>query len=592
METIGIDEKLSRTCLAEQINNSFALAGCSFRAVANDDEVGIYRGEKKLYNFLPFIESENISITLDNEKFSLTVKLFFLTGCTKSFKLSISDLEIQNILFQKLGYSSGMVISNGGVLYFNEIIRAIALGHKERIPEYLFTGFNQDGSEYVISSKQTITATTPTIAEDDLHQSLNFIITCFFNVLSKPKAIILFCILMVSLTKSIFLKIYHLAPNFVAFLYGATGSLKSSLARVIFCLFSPDKSDIGFDSSYAAFDSMLKSKRDITCLFDDFRIGPIKSENTESLRKLELLLRTVGDNGGGRTKCVGQKAQNVICECMPVATGEVLSSELRSSAARIFAMEIDKHEVDLDHLTAIQKNPHHLQTFIKSYLQYVITNPSFIDESVSYFKNTRHQLRSSIKDIHGRHIETSAWIFTGFHMLLSFVKESRYFPTSSIDQLEAYGESVRNYLSNYLKMQSILTGSRGRLGTIFQVLSILFANGEINFPKSFYAAGSKARCVDTSQTTVGFCENKLVYLNTDKISNIVQDYLIRNGKSDHYFSAKEFRSLLKENNLIDLKQLTTSNLTIALKVNYKRNYYTPVMADVFFDKLKEGEQCE
>lgn len=595
METNVIDGQLSLSDLADlanQTNKSLALAGCSFRAVANSDEVGIYLGEDKLYNFLPMIECEHIITSLDDKSFSLTVKLAFLTSCSDTFKLSQSDLENNSILYKRLGYSSGMIISNGGAFYFREIIQAIALGDKKRITEYTFTGFTPDNSVYAVDSNVVITATSPTIARNDLQESLHFIIANFLSVIPKPKAVILFCILVISLTKSIFFKSFQLVPNFLAFIYGVTGSFKSSLARVYYSPFAPDRSGIGFDSSYASFDSVLKSTRDITCIFDDFRIGPIRAENAKALSNLELLLRTVGDIGGGRTKFVGKKAQQIICNCLPVATGEVLTSELRSSAARIFPVEIDKSEVNLDNLSCIQSNPQHLKTFISAYLQYVIVNPSFIDESIEYYKNTRDQLRSSIKDIHGRHIETSAWIFTGFHMLVAFVDASGHFSADSINQLQSNWEALRSYLLQYLQTQSVLTGSRGRLRTAFQVLAILFANAEINLPNSFFAAGSKARCVDTSTTTVGFIENKVIYLNTDRISEIVQDYYFKSGKTDYHFSAKEFRSLLKENGLIDIKHLTTSNLTISLKVNYKRKYFTPVLHDAFFDLLKEGEDCE
>ena len=246
------------------------------------------------------------------------------------------------------------------------------------------------------------------------------------------------------MTKSIFLRDYSLGANFILYLFGPTGVFKSSISRALFCPFHPERANIAFHSTFAAFDSVLKSVRDITCLFDDFRILPTKSDYIQLKKNLEILLRSVGDLGGGRTKCIGNKVKNVICECIPVVTGEILNSDLQFISCKNICGGNRKRRSQpraFDLFTG--KHPDQLQYFLSAYIQYVISNPRIIRKSVQFYRTSLSKWRSSIKDIHGRHLEMAAWIETGFFMANYFVKRSGYFLNNEEEQfMNSYQDSA------------------------------------------------------------------------------------------------------------------------------------------------------
>ena len=146
------DEKAATlSSVANHINQSFTLAELPYYAKADDQDVGIYDGKERLYNFIPCIEKEHIAIELDEKNYSLMVRLHFASGCSESFQLSISELSSQDILYEKLGFSCNLIISKKGAYVFREIVLALALGEKEISHEFSFTGFDLDHANYVIS---------------------------------------------------------------------------------------------------------------------------------------------------------------------------------------------------------------------------------------------------------------------------------------------------------------------------------------------------------------------------------------------------------------------------------------------------------
>jgi hypothetical protein len=320
---------------------------------------------------------------------------------------------------------------------------------------------------------------------------------------------------------------------------------------------------------------------------------PSQSENAKMKRNLEHLVRAVSDSNGGRTKLVGNKAQSMLCECTPIVTAEEISPELRSSAARIHEIRFEKDEVELKHLTALQENPKYLQRFFTAFVQFILNNPEVIDNAANYYKKRLQFYRSEVNDLHGRYLEAAAWIETGFELMLFFIERSEILEADLIDKARSYRTALNEYLQSYLVAQRALTGPLGSLQSMMQSLSILLTNGDAILPESFIAPGIKGRRVNSSPNVIGFYEGDTVYLDTQKISDLVKNYYLKIGKPDFYCSAKEFRSHLRKFGLVDLKKLTSSTiLTVAKSVNHGRRNYTPVHKNNFLDMLKEGEICE
>lgn len=151
------------------------------------------------------------------------------------------------------------------------------------------------------------------------------------------------------------LKLYEDAgynEQYILTLIGASGSKKTSVSRILFCLFGNDL--INFTSTDRAIELELMSRRDSIMVLDDLSSG-----NDKFLAlKLEHLLRQIGDSTG-RKKSIngGTEQESVQTRSAVVVTSETDIDALRkSSKLRTLAIHVGIHSFDEERLRAYQKN--------------------------------------------------------------------------------------------------------------------------------------------------------------------------------------------------------------------------------------------
>ena len=90
--------------------------------------------------------------------------------------------------------------------------------------------------------------------------------------------------------------------------------------------------------------------------------------------------------------------------------------------------ELNRNSVDLNILTELQNNSHLLGEAMRGYIEWLLCGMENIDELSNIllynFKSYRDEIREQYKDdIHGRTIESSAWILVGFSCMLNYIRD-------------------------------------------------------------------------------------------------------------------------------------------------------------------------
>lgn len=188
------------------------------------------------------------------------------------------------------------------------------------------------------------------------------------------------------------------APHFLLFVNGKTGSMKTTLSKILFTQLSDDKHRdtprrIDSDTITSFERGIIESGHDTVTLIDDFSPAKTPKQQADNEAKLESIIRMVGD---GSTKsrsntnledCRGEGVQGVVA-----ITGELLGKGL-SSNLRCFYCGICREDVNEDVVSYFQDNPYRFTTLINHFASYVAVN---WEQIVAFIKNSFQAERKTV----------------------------------------------------------------------------------------------------------------------------------------------------------------------------------------------------
>ena len=187
-------------------------------------------------------------------------------------------------------------------------------------------------------------------------------------------------------------------PRFVLFINGKTGSMKTTLSKILYMQLTDEKHRntvrrIDSDTIVSFERALVKSGRDTTTLFDDYAPAKTAQKKTEMQNKLEAIIRMVGD---GSTKSrSNEKLQDVQGDGVHgavVITGELRGKGLSSNLRCVYCM-IDKSNVNLELVNWFQKNANYYTSFISIFTQYLSLN---WDREICYIKDNFNKERDQL----------------------------------------------------------------------------------------------------------------------------------------------------------------------------------------------------
>jgi hypothetical protein len=218
-----------------------------------------------------------------------------------------------------------------------------------------------------------------------------------------------------------------IAPDFVLWFWAPTGNLKSTLAALALSHygdFTEDTLPISFESTPNFMERILFLFKDILAVVDDWRPSISRADAAEMDKKAQRLLRGVGNRQGrGRMNSDTTLRHSYPPRGVVVATAESLPEgpAFQSAAARAFAVNVSREEVDLSRLSELQRNKAELPIAMSGYVEWVAKH---YDELAAKLEGLRRQYRDlfapMLAESHPRTPNTAAALMVGIQTFERF----------------------------------------------------------------------------------------------------------------------------------------------------------------------------
>jgi hypothetical protein len=216
-------------------------------------------------------------------------------------------------------------------------------------------------------------------------------------------------------------------PDFTLWLWGATGSFKSTLAAHIlshFGDFSETNLPLSFESTSNALERNLFLAKDVVTVVDDWRPGVTRADSDDMDRKAQRLLRGVGNRQGrGRMTSDIRLRTSYPPRGVVVVTAEALPEgpAFQSAAARSLSINLSKEDVDLARLSDLQRDKQKLSMAMRDYISYVAERYEQLAKELPAQREVlRNRLQGKLPDSHPRTPDNAAALIVALEQLKNY----------------------------------------------------------------------------------------------------------------------------------------------------------------------------
>lgn len=231
----------------------------------------------------------------------------------------------------------------------------------------------------------------------------------------------LFCFTILS-TINTLLKLNNLETKFTLWLYGETGSRKTTLANLFFNIFNQQiapEIPANFKDTKTALEIKMCEYKDCVLLVDDYHPTDKLSEKKDMEDKAEFILRMYGDRiKKSRSNINLTKQREFMTRGLCAITAEDAIS-IQSNMARCISVPLERNCVDLEKLTEFQRNPLIFPTAIYNFISwltnYINREKGLPNLDLDWF---REKYRNT--DIHARLIDSVWSLKYAYYLYLSY----------------------------------------------------------------------------------------------------------------------------------------------------------------------------
>lgn len=226
-------------------------------------------------------------------------------------------------------------------------------------------------------------------------------------------------------------------PKFVLFLFGHTGTRKSTLAALFLSFFgSFTASDLPLSFRDTANSLMYNafSLKDVLTCIDDFHPSG-RQEEVKLNATAQAIMRGYGDRiGRGRLKADSSPMESRPPQGNAILTAEFAPDIGESGTARYFALELKNGDINLENLSIFQREAEKgtLRRCMFAYTEWIRTKflkdeeseKEFVKSLKDCFCTYRDEFMKSGIKCHGRVPENIAWLTIGMKFFLLFLEEN------------------------------------------------------------------------------------------------------------------------------------------------------------------------
>ena len=366
-------------------------------------------------------------------------------------------------------------------------------------------------------------------------------------------------------------------PSFVVWLYGRSGTKKSTLAALILSFFGSFDGK-SLPSSFKDTANSLEKKgsilKDCLNVIDDFHPNASRREAIKLEANAEAILRGYGDRvGRGRMNADTSLRLSYPPRGMAIATGEDLPSGGQSSTARYIGIELKQGDIRLDILSELQTKQDQLAQTMTGFISFVGKQ---FDSLVKDFKTLFPQVRSKATQgvQHGRIPESIAWLYIAFNLFMEFAELEGAVTTAERKQWVLKAWSI---LTTIADEQSKKVQDDKPSELFLTALNDLLTSNEVYLKNTLKMTAEPS----TRSVLVGYEDTDHMYLIPGQTYKAVYQYFQSQGKNFPVKKETLLRHLELDRLIETAKDSKRSYNTIKKMFESKRGLYIMLKKSAF-----------
>lgn len=376
------------------------------------------------------------------------------------------------------------------------------------------------------------------------------------NVVDKGSAYVLMALVFLCPLLEYIGKVSKL-PEFVVWLYGFTGTRKTTIAKLFASYFGDfdNRVTASFNDTYSSIELKAYKLKDSLMLLDDF--CPQQSfKETQNINTIaEKVVRAYGDRTSrGRLNVTMESHTQFIPRGMALITGETIVPG-NSTVARVVPLELKKESVNLEQLTEAQKNTELLTVVMREYILWIANEvdsnrADFLETIKENYKCFLDEIKVDAIETHGRTYEAFAWLLVALDMMYQFHCSHGVI---SKDEADEGIEEAKSEFLELIKAKHELSKSDNPVDLFIETIKEFITSKEITLKnlENEEVIGNQYKPMD------GYFDSEFYYFNANNIYGLVRSKLLKAG----IYMQLPVRGLLKalaDNGVIKVED--TSNL--------------------------------
>ena len=220
-----------------------------------------------------------------------------------------------------------------------------------------------------------------------------------------------------------------IVPDFVLWLWGATGSFKSTIAALDlshFGSFLETTLPGSFESTANALERLLFLLKDTVAVVDDWRPAVSRGDASEMDRKAQRLLRAVGNRQGrGRMTSDTALRRSYSPRGVVIATAEALPEgpAFESAAARAFSINASRENIAIHQLSELQQHRWQFAHAMVGYIRWMAGRYETLSQRMpAHQESLRDKLRGELARSHPRTSDAAAALLTALTVLEAYAR--------------------------------------------------------------------------------------------------------------------------------------------------------------------------
>ena len=340
-------------------------------------------------------------------------------------------------------------------------------------------------------------------------------------------------------------------PNFTLYIYGETGTFKTTIAVLVLCHFGNFEADrlSNFEDTANSLEKKAFILKDTIMIADDYHPSNRMSDAYQKESIAQRLIRSFSNRTGrGRLNADTSDKGRYEPRGLLIITGEELPS-IQSTIGRVAVTELNCGDIDTSQLSRLQQQSDLLPHAMSSYIYWLMDNMNDIKNRFSEeFPKLRQSAIESERFHHPKLSEQVAFLQFSIDTFLRFAMGKGVIEECNANDMRA--KALEIFMTNAESTDKRIK-SEDPVIRFLEIISTLLLQEKIKFRiKDSVAQTMPCSLVgDEYSELVGYIDDEFVYFIPTAIWSVIQKYSRSEGT---HFPVKKntFYRLLRERGII------------------------------------------